>query len=381
MKKLKNLKKSLANTTALFLVLFWLCATVVPVAEANTVLRSGESVSIASDQIVEGDFYVLTGTGSLSGTVNGDMQVVAGAVTANGSVTGDVLILAGSVQHHATVTDDVRIIAGDVTIAESIGGDLIVVGGVLKVLSTASIAGDILFFGGDAEIKGPVGGSILGVSERLRIDSTVGEEVDVTTGQLILGDRAAITEGVSYISNQELVRATDAVVAGEVVRNTVSVNPEFDIAGAMVLPYLILMFASLVAYLFFKHSLFRIIAGAISHPVPTLLIGAATTLVLPTIIVALVAVTLGLLLGVFFFGAMIFFYTMAMIVAGAMTGALVYYAVTKQIRVDLISVAGGTTLLYVLLLVPVINVLITIAVFIFCLGAILRHLYHQLFTN
>src|SRR3989344_4713335 len=96
------------------------------VALASSVMRTGEAVSVAADQAVEGDFYGLGNDVTVSGEV----------------------------------TDDLLVMAGEVTVAGEVQGDLVVLAGTLKVLSTAKISGDILFFGTDAEISGEVGKSI-----------------------------------------------------------------------------------------------------------------------------------------------------------------------------------------------------------------------------
>src|SRR3989344_5008966 len=138
------------------------------VALASSVMRTGEAVSVAADQAVEGDFYGL---------------------------------------------------GNDVTVAGEVQGDLVVLAGTLKVLSTAKISGDILFFGTDAEISGEVGKSIFGTSERMRVEGVVSGDIDVKTGTLTLGERADITGMVKYASSNEIVRAQNARVAGQVIQN------------------------------------------------------------------------------------------------------------------------------------------------------------------
>ena len=114
-------------------------------AQAETVLRISDSISLKVDETVEGDFYGAAGPISLSGTVEGDAYVVGGSVTANGVIEEDLFITAGVAQVHATVTDDVRVLGGEVVIAEYVGGDVFVLGGLLSVLSSAKIDGNIFF--------------------------------------------------------------------------------------------------------------------------------------------------------------------------------------------------------------------------------------------
>jgi cytoskeletal protein CcmA (bactofilin family) len=188
---------------------------------AETIVRTGDSVSLAQNQTVEGDFYGLGSTVALSGTVTGDALIMGGTVTVNGSVAQDLFAVGGTVNVSAPISDDVRIISGDVTISEPIAGSVVVVGGRLNILSSATIGGDVLFYGGDATIEAEVGGKVLGNAERIRIDGVVKGGVDVTSPFLTLGERADITGDVRYVSQAELTRAAGAVVTGSVSKNDI----------------------------------------------------------------------------------------------------------------------------------------------------------------
>ena len=188
---------------------------------AETVVRTGESVAIGNDQVVENDFYAAGQSIVHSGEVKGDMYAAGASVTVNGPIGADLTILGGTAQVHSEIKDDVRIIAGDTVIGGKVVGDVFVIGGVLKVLSSASIDGDVFFYGGEAEISGPVKGSVMGTAEAFRIDAQIDGNVDVIASRaLVLGDRASVSGNVSYQSVGEINRAQQAVVVGEVVRNS-----------------------------------------------------------------------------------------------------------------------------------------------------------------
>lgn len=342
------------------------------VTDASTVVRTGETVSVTSDQVVEGDFYVAAGTASISGEITGDFLVVAGSVTANGSVSEDMLAVGGSVQYHASVTDDVRIIAGDATIAGPVGGDLVVLSGVLKVLSTASVAGDILFFGGDAEISGPVGGSVLGVSEKIRIDAPVAGNVDVTSSSVVFGDRAVVAGDVRYTSPQELIRSQSAVIEGSVVKNE---NAKAAVAAfsieSVLIPFLILLFTSLVLYLLFKRPLIAVVDAALEKPLITTFLGSATVILTPFIIAILFVGLLTSLLGTIILVLALLFSMLAAALSGVVAGAILSKLIVKQVHVDLLWIVTGTVTLHLLLIIPIVGVVLAIGVFLATLGSLL----------
>ena len=75
-------------------------------AEGRSVVRSGERVTVAEDQLIEGDFYVAGSVVNLSGEVSDDLLTLAGTVTVNGAVGADALLIAPTVDIHGTVGDD-----------------------------------------------------------------------------------------------------------------------------------------------------------------------------------------------------------------------------------------------------------------------------------
>ena len=189
---------------------------------ANTVVRSGETVTLAENQSIEGSFYVVGGTVALSGKVTGDTTVIGGNVTIGGEVTEDLAVLAGTVNIQSPVKEDVRIVAGQVTITENIDGDLVVVGGKVNISSKATIKGDVLFYGGELIMEGAIEGKLLGSSESIRVDGSVKEGIDVTVSALTLGEQANVTGDVSYTSDTDVVRAPNVTVTGSLVKNDVT---------------------------------------------------------------------------------------------------------------------------------------------------------------
>ncbi len=369
--------KKIAQLALLFAV-FPLCV------HAETVLRIGENVTVDADQIVDGDYYVSVGPfgdTSMSGSVTGDMYAFGGSVDANGSIGNDLTIVGGATQLHATVTDDVRIIAGEATIADHVGGDLFVIGGVLNVLSTARVDGDIIFFGGEAEINGTVGGSVLGTSERIRIDAQVGKDVDIKTATaLTLGEKAAVSGSVKYASAEPLVRAQNAAVEGEVVRNEYaasSIQPQQGVRNALI-PLFMVLFACLSLYLLFRKELQQLVQHLLLHPVKSAAVGTSIAVLGPVLSVILILTVLGAIVGIAGLLFSLLMYALSCALSGVVLGAFLSRIFTKKIQVSLVWIIVGTAALYALLYVPVIGVLVCAVLFVVTLGGIALSLYRFL---
>lgn len=349
------------------------------VASAETVLRVGESVNIASDQRVEEDLYAAAGTVAVSGEVAGDVYAIGGSVTTNGPITEDLSVLGGSVQVHAPVSDDVRVVGGDVTIADDVGGDVFVIAGSLTILSSASIAGDVFFYGGEATIAGAVGGSIMGTAERFRVDTAVGGDVDVSSSRaLVLGDRASIAGDVRYQSFDELTRAQNAVIEGSVVRN----EAESEVGsgrdyGTALLFFTAHLFAALCLYLLFRNSITGFVRETINNYGRSGVVGLAAFFVAPIVVILLMVTMLGLLLGIVGLFALTAAYFVAFILTAMVAGGGLAKLLGRQIEVNFVWILGGVVVLHLLRLIPFVGPLVLFTLFIFTLGGLLWRGYRM----
>lgn len=342
--------------TTLLVVMVLLIVVPVNSLEARTVVRTGEYVSLGDEQEVEGNFYALGNTVSVSGTINGDLYAAAGSITLNGPVRDDVFFVGGTVALHASTSEDVRIIAGDVTIAESIGGSLAIFAGRVKILSTATIAGDVLVYGGTVTIEGKVEGQVLGSVDVLRLDGVVAGGVDVVSGALVLGDRADIAGDVRYESNTEIVRAPGAVVAGELIAIASAVESvPISAFKFQAIIFLILLFTSLTLFLLIRYPIERFMSLVTKRPLHYGLVGSATLLFLPVVVGVLLASILGGLIGLIVAGGLFASIIISLPLTAIFIGSILFRFLFKRQEVSLFSVALGVAVTSVLLAIPILG--------------------------
>ncbi len=344
-----------------------------------SIVRTGEMVTVAPDQVVEDDFYGMGNTVVVSGEVASDLLVASADVTVNGKVGADMTVATARLDIHGTVGDDVRALAGEVVVAGEIKGDLVVVAQTLKVLSTAKIDGDVLFFGSDADISGAVGGDIFGTNEKIRIDSEVGGVIDVTTGALTLGDKANIAGNVSYASFNELVRAQNAQVSGEVVRNDpVYQKAENNAFKGVLIPFLITAFASLVWYLFFRGFLQRVVIHTREHIVRNSLIGFGILFVMPIAALILILSALGSLLGFALLLAYFLLLITSFITIAVVAGSIIARTAKNSGEVSIAFILLGAFSINALFYVPIVGPIILTGLLLMTLGAITVNIYRFL---
>lgn len=365
---------------AALLVLLGLMLTWAYPAEARTVIRTGETVSVGEEQRIEGDFYAVAGRSNLSGTIAEDLLATAGQLRTNGAVGEDALLVAGSVDVHGTVGDDLRILAGEVVIAEAVAGDVIVLGGTVDILSTASIGGDLVVYAGEATVAGSVAGDILGATERLRIDGPVGGGVDVRVNLLTLGANASVTEAVRYTSREIAARAPDSVIGGELVRNDPPVVTGRSLAiEPILMPTLVIVFSTLVWFLLSRSSLERVTLKALRPSPRAGLIGFAGFFLLPLASLLLLVSVIGTLVGLLILFGYVMLIIFAVIAMPAVVGQLLL-RLFNQARGDfsLLAILVGVLAIGLTLLLPILGEILLAAAFLVAFGALVELLLKPL---
>lgn len=360
-------------------ILLLLGLLVVPLqsTHAETIVRTGDAVAVAANQKVEGNYYAIGGTVSLSGVIEGDALLAGGNITINGTVTKDVFALGGTVNVSASTSDDVRIIGGDVTISGPVGGSLIVLGGRVTVLSSATINGDVLVYGGDVTIDGTVNGSILGTIERLRVNGQVGAGVTVTTPYLTLGEQAQIKGDVVYTSDTNLTRAAGTIVSGSIVKNAVDITvDQKTVFRTEIVTFLISLFATLSLYLLARKRVEMFGSTATKRYTLKLLVGFATLFLVPIAVVILLASVLGIFVGLIGLFAFCALFLLTLPLMSIVLGSIIAELVTKKSRISVLWIMLGAVLIHVLLLLPIVGLVAISLLFLITLGNLVITSYH-----
>lgn len=260
------------------------------------IIRSGDVVSIDASQSLEGDFYGLGTTVTISGPSKHDTYVLGSEVTVNAPVAEDLVIIGGTVQVHSDIADDLRVIGGDVTLGGEVKGDVVVVGGTFTMLSTAHVSGDIIFFGGSLVVEGAVDGTIHGYAQTARINATVGTDITMTISQTVtLGDRAHIAGNISYTSGVELSRAQQSIVEGSVHRNTpVVLGKNTESVKTFTFVVLSLLFLVAALMVFARSKIVPLVRSGFARPGQNGLIGLGIVLIAPFVSMLLLVSVVGI---------------------------------------------------------------------------------------
>lgn len=346
---------------------------------AGPIIRAGDSVSVDASQVLDGDFYAFAPTVSLSGSATNDVYIGGGTVTINAPVGEDLSVAGGVVQVHGDVADDVRVIGGEVTLAKLVKGDVVVMGGSLTILSTAVIEGDVLFLGNDLTIEGEVMGGIHGNAQKVRINSKVGGDISLTAQTLLtFGDNASVLGSVTYKSDNLLIRAQNAHIAGDIQRTESPLQTNAGFFEMYGLRVFILLFTSLAIFFVGRKYMQQIVEQSNrSFGVPGL-VGLGVFILVPFISAVFMVSVIGVLIGVALFAFYIAMLIFAFALSGIFFGSYLQRILLKRETITLSTVFLGVLGLLLIGLVPYLGGIIFFAIVMITFGASSMALYRKI---
>jgi hypothetical protein len=347
---------------------------------AGPIIRSGDAVSVDTAQTLKGDFYGLASKVTISGPAEDDAYIAGGTVTVTAPVAKDLTILGGVVQIHGNIGDDLRVVGGEVTLgAVDVTGDIAVLGGTLTILSGATIKGDILFMGGDLVVEGDVTGTIHGASENVRINGKVGGDIEYTSTKVFsLGDKAQVLGSIQYKSYEDIDRAQNAHVAGDVQKIKVSPQSSKDIFKVYLFFISMLLFSALGFFLMARRYVTTLVHTVQQNSGVSGLVGLGVFLVLPFVSTLLLVSAVGILGGITVLFAYVLLLLASIGLAGIVVGYYIQKLATKKTEITLVTVCSGVVIFSLLALVPYIGGFIMFGSVMMTLGALSLKIYHKL---
>ncbi|WP_161884228.1 polymer-forming cytoskeletal protein [Deinococcus alpinitundrae] len=376
--------------------------------------RTGDSVTVAKSEIIQDDLYVAGNNVQIDGTVNGDLFVGGRTVTINGEVrgnlwaSGETLILGGKVSQTARFAGSVIRVQN----RASIGRDLLAAGSEVVVAPGVVIGRDVAVGSSQAQLDGRVTrnayvgangievGGVIGGNAKMAVGNTA-----VLTGRsMTLGDPGLrFTQGGRIAGNLTLQRSDSGqaalpagVVGGQVTYapiNGVTIQPRRNPLTSFLSAFVGSALLGLLLFWLARPRLLGVWEKLRTAPASSLGYGALAFIGLPAL--ALLGVLgLGLLAGALLLlrlgglGLPLAFIGMPVLLGGAtlvawlallgaqgfaayLIGTWIVHALRPQATfAPVATVLIGALLLALVLQIPVLGALATLAALLLSLGAL-----------
>ncbi|MFC1929858.1 hypothetical protein ACFLW6_03235 [Chloroflexota bacterium] len=179
-------------------------------------LRAGDSIIIASGDVIDDDLYLASNRIVINGTVNGDVLCVGDEIEVNGKINGSIMAIGSTINIDGHVTHAVRVAGDTINIRGSIGGDLVIAGDEVDLTSAGEIGRDLVFAASNIDINTPIGSRIKGYGGRVHLNDGVIGDVELGVDRLTIANTANIQGNLIYTSKNEANIESGAQIGGTV---------------------------------------------------------------------------------------------------------------------------------------------------------------------
>jgi len=366
---LKHLLRSLALIPVLLLIA---ALSPSPTLAADT--RTGDTIIIASGDVINEDLYAAANRIIINGTVNGDVLAIAETITLTGKINGSITALGANISIGGDVTHAVRLAGDNIDISGKVGADVVVAGNNVVMAEAASVGRDVLFAARMVQISSLIEDSVKGAAETVLLNNGIGGDAEIQTTNLTVASSADISGSLRYVSENEANIRPGARIGGATTRTPPPAdNWEFPYAGVWtgIVAYLMTLVTGIIIILLAPARAAAVVATIRREPWLTLGWGAiilfATPLALLIVAVTIIGIPLALI-GAVAFGLAIY---LSQIAVGLIIGHLILSHTTRiDSRLAMVGAfALGFTLLTLVKLIPFIGFFVWLATVLFGIGA------------
>ena len=348
------------------------------------VIRTGDDVTIGEGEVVDDDLIVFAQAVNIHGAVRGDIIAFAQNVNIGGTVDGTVFAGASDIEITTKRVNSVWAAGGTVDICGTVGNNVIIAGGNLDVCEAARIGKELHAYGGRLALRGAVAGMTKGGIGNFTMSGSSGG-VQLDAGTVTLHSSARVFGDLVVESEKEPEIAEGAVITGETRFEMPEEVEEITEAKSALVTAIAFFVVFVRIVVFIAKVIVGIILIAISYgfvrrmmdtlikkPWKSLGWGFLGLIVIPVAVVILFVVMVGFPLAIFGLYVYSIITYLASVIVGLVIGEKVIRLFKKKGAISpYLSFVVGIAILFVLSLIPILNVIVTLLVILFGAGALL----------
>ncbi len=350
--------------------------------------RTGESVNIAVDEMIDDDVILLGQSIDVEGKVMGDVYAFGQTIKITGDVAGTIFTGGATVVINARSVGTVLAAGGSIEILSPVKRNAVLTGGKICVCGNGRVGKDLRVYGGNLSIDGSVDGTVRGSVGKFVLAGKSGR-VKMNVDQATIKSSAEIMGDLILTAANDPVIEEGAAITGE---QRIS-KPKADEAGAFfaaLAPMFALIFTLIKIIMFiakiivgilliaiFRRFVRRIMDTLITKTWLSLGWGFLAIIAIPVAIVILCSILIGYPLAVLGVYAYSVLWYLSSIFVALVLGELVMKLFKKEGEKSLYwSFIIGIIILFIVGFIPILNFLVRIATLLFGFGAIVMGSWH-----
>jgi len=379
---LKARKNHAVIGMGLFVFLAGALVTPTP-AQALEIRRGEDVVTIAASETIEDTLLVAAETILIEGTVTGDIVAVGRRVNVSGTVGGNLITFAEFITVSGNVGGSALGAAASFDLhGGQVQGDVWLAGEKVNIDREASVAGNATVATESATIEGSIGRDLHAFAETVEVSGNLGEDLEAFSAHLrLLGDASVAGDVRFHTHNKDQLHRDAGVQVGGTVE-FLDMPKEFDRENRYTsLEFYLWQIARLLAAVIVGIALFWLIPSLRStsfgtgvDALKTAGFGLLALIGVPIFAVLLAVTVVGIPLSVIVLAGWGLTIYLAKIIVGAVVGRMM---LSEETSLPVILLAGLAAVI-VMINIPFIGGVISVALTLVGLGLLVQHLLGNL---
>lgn len=167
--------------------------------------KTGGDVQVSKP--VSGNLYTACGELRINAPIGGDLVCAAGEIEVNAPIGADLLLAGGKVEINSPIGGDLRFASGEATLSANVAGDLLVAGGELTIPRGVLIGGDVRVAGGKIIFEGTAQGNMWIAAGEVYFEGIVEGNFEAKGGEIYIN---GLIKGKSSLAAEELNIGSEA---------------------------------------------------------------------------------------------------------------------------------------------------------------------------
>jgi cytoskeletal protein CcmA (bactofilin family) len=188
-------------------------------------IKTDNSISLAKEEVADGNIYANCQEMTIDGTVRGDVVTACKNITINGVVMGDVISVSQNLTINGEIKGNVRSLAQTITINGIVGHNLNAIATNITFGQNSSINWDALVLGTNLKAQGVINGNLNGLSTNAFISGKIGRNINlhlnggdnVNPSPLIINKNAVINGSLTYYSSSAATIESPSSITGQII--------------------------------------------------------------------------------------------------------------------------------------------------------------------
>jgi cytoskeletal protein CcmA (bactofilin family) len=344
-------KKYYFSTAILTLIIF-----LVPLSTEATSLKNEKNFYLSAEETISGNLYIISQNIVIEGEVQGDVIALASSILLNGRIEGDLIAAASQTE-----------INGEINGSTRLAGETLNING--QVARNVNFAGKNLVLGESGEI----GWDLLSGALSTKIFGLVNANVYNANGELIITGQ--VKGDIHYSEQTNLLEEEGSSVLGslyQVKRAEKENNGAFNWWQILIYKIIATFMIALVILKLNKKWLLNGKLNAKYKPWRSLTLGLIFFIFTPLISIIILATFIGAPLALIIILLWLATILTAKAFASFYIGTeIAKYLPNKYQENELLALIIGSTVLFAILLIPIINIYLSILINAFILGTII----------